>query len=665
MVMMMTPDEVTALELQAEAEREAAYQPTPITDALADYVRKCWSEAKDDRIVIINRLNDCLRRRKGEYSPTQLAAIKQMGGSEIYMRLTGSKCNSARSWITDIFAPAGDRPWVIKPTPVPKLPPELEQRLITEAVQGALALGVPLEQMQQLVEKHENRLKDELYHEAEQRAERMSSLIEDILAEGGFREEFDAFIDDLVTYPAAIFKGPIYRRTKKMKWMDAGTGQWIPQVESEITRKFKRVAPFDFYPSPATVDINDDWVIERHRLTPSDLTNMRGAAGYNNEGIAMALTDYRIGGLREWIWGDGERDRLEGRQYLRADDELIDALEWSGRLGGQMLLDWGMNPQSVPDPFEEYQVSVMVVGSYVIRAMVSPDPLAKHDYFKACWRPLPNSFWGEALPEQLKDCQDMCNAAARALANNMGIASGPMVYYYADRVAQGQDVSTLHPWKIFGVTESRMGNSSQPIGFFQPQSNAQELLSIYERFSKYADDISGMPAYAYGSDEGAGAAKTASGLSMLMNAATKGIKQVIRQVDLGVVEPMISKLYTHLMLDPQVKSSYKGDACVRARGSDALIHKEATQALQQQFLAQTGNPIDMQIIGLEGRRELLREAAKNLDIPVDRVVPSEEEMLMKQMQQAQQNAEQAEAERAGMEGGGQGSPAANQPPNAI
>jgi transcription initiation factor TFIID subunit TAF12 len=52
----------------------------------------------------------------------------------------------------------------------------------------------------------------------------------------------------------------------------------------------------------------------------------------------------------------------------------------------------------------------------------------------------------------------------------------------------------------------------------------------------------------------------------------------------------------------------------------------------------------MEIIGKEGRAELLREVAKGLDIPVDRIVPSREDLQQQAeqqaaMQQAQQQAQ--------------------------
>ncbi|HDF8527430.1 TPA: hypothetical protein PEP05_000773 [Vibrio parahaemolyticus] len=622
-----TPDQVTAAADAAQQERREMSQPQQpvVIDRLAAMVRKDWESAKRHRTTekINDRLLDCLRRRKGEYSQEKLAAIKSMGGSEIFMKLTGAKVFAAKSWIADIFSPSGDKPWSITPTPVPELPPNLEKELATKAVQGAMSLGVPLEVMKQLIDKHRLRLLDELKVEASDRADRMSDHIEDVLSEGDFHTEFDAFIDDFVTYPFAIFKGPIYRRSKELKWVDMGSGQFLPQTTDKVVKKVKRVSPFDYYPSPASVNPNDHWEIEHHKLTPDDLTNMRGVAGYDNQNIAKALSEYRQGGLREWVWGDTERDRLEGRESTLAKSETIDALEWSGKVSGMMLLDWGMNPQSIPDKYDEYQVSIMLVGNYVIRAVLNPDPKKRSDYYKACFRDVPGSFAGEALPEILADCQDLCNAAIRALANNMGISSGPMMYYFGDRLVDGQDVTNMHPWKTIGVTESRSTSSTVPVGFFQPDSNSQELLTVYERFSRYADNISGIPAYAYGSDQGAGAAKTASGLSMLMNAASKGIKQAIRAIDLGVIEPLIEKMYVHAMLDPTVDYMIKGDLNIKARGSQSLLHKESNNQLIQQFLANTANPVDMQIVGIEGRKKLLKETAKQLDMPVSEIFPDD------------------------------------------
>lgn len=639
-----TPDQVTE---QRNAEEEmrvesmkAAYQGNPVTDSLAAHVRSMWEVSKFNRMDLNNRLQDCQRRRAGEYDEGKLQAIKAQGGSEIYMQITSAKCRAAKAWLSDLFQPSGDRPWQIDPTPLPDLPPQLMQNLVAEAVQGAMELGVPPEMVEQMIMKHKDRLMDELKEESEERSEKMSEKIEDLMIESGWREAFDEFLDDLVTYPFAVMKGIEFRRCKKLQWADQD-GAFQPIMGEEIIPMIRRVSPHRMYPSPATgARIDDHWVIEHHSFTRQDLVNMRGAPGYNSEAIAHVLNHYGLGGLREWIWNDEERDNLAGRFSSAADNELIDSLEFSGRLSGQQLIDWGMTGEI--DPLEEYPVSVMVVHDYVIRALLNPDPAGKPDYHKACWSNVPGNFAGIALPESLADCQDTCNAAARALINNMGMSSGPQVWVETDRLAAGEDISVMHPWKIWQTTTGAGAGSGNGIGFFQPASNANELIQIYERFSRYADDISGLPAYAYGSDTAAGAGKTASGLSMLMNAASKTIKHVVRNVDIFVIEPIVEKFYNFVMLTGE-DESIKGDAVAHARGSEALIHKESATMRQQELLAMTANPIDMQIIGLDGRREQLREVFKSGDIPVDRIIPTKEEMQQRveEMARAQQEQQMA------------------------
>lgn len=645
LVAIKTPDQVTQMrdqEQRARLEKErSSQQQNQVVSHLAGYVRKCWQIAKHDRSRMNRRLLDCLRRRKGEYSPEKLMAIQKQGGSDIFMMITGSKCRTAKAWLSDLYSPVGDKPFTLVPSPVPDLPPEIMERLVGEAVAAAQEYGLPDEAVRELLIKHRDRLLAELHEDGEERAEKMADEIEDLLLDAGWREAFDEFLDDLVTYPFAVMKGLEFRRVKTLQWLQGEDGQFQPAPGKKICAKVRRVSPFRVYPSPsAGSDIEGHWLIEHHTLTRTDLSAMRAAPGYNAEGIAMALGQYATGGLREWMWSDTERAQLEGRS-LTFQTEDIDAIEYSGSLRGQTLLDWGMGPDKITDPEDEYAVSIMIIGNHVIRALVNPDPAGKSDYFKVSWQSVPGSFSGEALPEILADCQDTCNAAARSLINNMGFSSGPMVWVEDDRLAPGQNVNEMYPWKVFRSNSSPNGGSGQGIGFFQPQSNASELMAIYERFNRYADDITGLPSYAHGSDQGAGAAKTASGLSMLLNATSKGIKMLIRSVDIYLIERLVAKCYNHLMLTSENRD-IKGDLRPKARGSESLVHKEQAQMRQQELLQITGNPIDMQIMGLEGRREMLGEVLKTGSIPVDKIIPSAEELREKLAIQAQQ---QIEAEK--------------------
>tara|TARA_R110000822_G_scaffold146213_1_gene285252 strand:- start:74 stop:877 length:804 start_codon:yes stop_codon:yes gene_type:complete len=232
----------------------------------------------------------------------------------------------------------------------------------------------------------------------------------------------------------------------------------------------------------------------------------------------------------------------------------------------------------------------------------------------------------------------MCNAAARSLANNMGISSGPQVGVNISRLPAGEDITQMYPWKIWQFKQSEYGDSSPPINFFQPNSNAQELMAVFTKFMELADEVSGIPRYMTGQHV-PGAGRTSSGLSMLMSNAGKSIKQVIGNVDHDVLSPMIERQYQRNLRysdDPELI----GDVQIVARGAMSLVVKEAEAVRKTEFLRLVlESPVAQQIVGLPGTAELLRDLAGNLNTNVDRLVPSREDV---QKQQAQQQAQQQE-----------------------
>jgi len=244
----------------------------------------------------------------------------------------------------------------------------------------------------------------------------------------------------------------------------------------------------------------------------------------------------------------------------------------------------------------------------------------------------------------MRDCQMMCNAAARALAQNMAIASGPQVVVYSDRVPSGQQVTQMYPWKIWQATSDPMGGTAKPVDFFQPASNAQELMNIYERFSILADEYTGIPRYMTGTEGTPGAGRTASGLSMMIGNASKVIKAVVGSIDTYILKPLLERLFQYNMLKGDDPESY-GDVNIVVRGALSLTAKESAMVRRNEFLQITANPIDMQIIGLEGRAEVLRETAKSLDMNTDKVVPSVS--VIKQRMAQQQMAAMAQAQAQG------------------
>ena len=131
-------------------------------------------------------------------------------------------------------------------------------------------------------------------------------------------------------------------------------------------------------------------------------------------------------------------------------------------------------------------------------------------------------------------------------------------------------------------------------------------MAVYERFAKLADDHSGIPAYVYGDLNVQGAGRTASGLSMLMGSAGKGIRQVVMHIDHDIIHPLVHRQFVYNMrYDPD--ESIKGDVSIVPKGAINLAVKETVNVRRVEFLNATANPIDIQIMGLDGRSAIARE----------------------------------------------------------
>jgi hypothetical protein len=284
-----------------------------------------------------------------------------------------------------------------------------------------------------------------------------------------------------------------------------------------------------------------------------------------------------------------------------------------------------------------------MIGNYVIKAVLNYDPLGQKPYAKTSFIKCPGAFWGKGIPEIIEDLQNVCNAAARALVNNMGIASGPQVEVNLERIPPNEDITQMSPWKIWQVTNDPVGSSAPAVRFTQPDDNAQTLVAVYDKFARLADDHSGIPAYLYGNTDVQGAGRTSSGLSMLMGAAGKGIRQVVGHIDGDVIKPIVQRQFVYNMRYDE-DESIKGDVQVIAKGAINLAVKETVNVRRIEFLNATANEIDMSILGKDGRAAILREVAKGLQMSVDELIPSRDKLAYQGRVAAA--AEQAQAQQA-------------------
>lgn len=650
-------DDLAAQDRQQEQDRALQErQNQPVVLGLTAYVRECWDAARIAKKPIETLMLRALRQRGGEYEPDKLNQIRSTGGSEVYMMLTEIKCRAAESWLRDILMDQGQPPWDMQPTPLPELSPkhqaELEEAFGQSVVQQLQQSG-QAPSMQELQELREVVLQDyrfKLLQAAQNRADQMKHKINDQFAQGGWGEAFNDFLSDLVTFPAAFLKGPVVRRQRVLEYSTDESGATVVDAGERLAPEYERVDPFNIYPEPGITRLSDGYLFEHHPLTRTQLADLIGVPGYDDDAVRKAL---ELGNGQSWISEDVElqKEELERKYYAyNTPTDTFDALEFWGKVSGAMLREWGLGEDEVPDEAKEYDANVWVVGNYVIKAVLNYDPLGEKPYAKTSFIKRPGSFWGSGIPEIIEDLQNICNAAARALVNNMGLASGPQVEVNIDRLPPNEDLTNMHPWKIWQVQQDPAGSSAPAVRFAQPDSRAGELMAVYDRFSRLADDHSGIPSYVYGDLDVQGAGRTASGLSMLMGSAGKGIRQVVMHIDSDVIYPIVHRQFVYNMRYDE-DESIKGDVDVIPRGAVNLATKETTNVRRVEFLNATANPVDMEIIGVEGRAAILREIARGLQMPADQLVPSRDKMSIEMRQRAAAAASQ-------MSMGGGGSPSA-------
>lgn len=544
---------------------------------LAEHVRTCFRVNNKHRLAtgIEETMLRCTRQRNGVYDPDD---APKTAGIDIYMPITGLKCAAAESWLKDVLINAADQPWTISPTPQPELPDDLMQQVQQMVTQEIVSRGYPniaidTQRAQQLKQV----ALTEMARVAQKACDRMTQRINDQLTEGDWKRVFEQWQSDIVTYPGGVLKGPVIRNVRSLKW----DGDKLA-VTVEPLLVPERVSPLDFYPSPEATNPQDaNNLVERMRMTKAQLYDCIGLPHFDDDAIRFVLDEFEHG-YRDWLASDAPRARDERKQGTLWDtSETIDVLEFWGKVQGKVLHDWGVE---VTDLEAQYECNAWVVSNYAIRALVNPDPLGRRPYHVTSFRKLPGQFWGEGIPQLVREVQRTANAASRSLIRNMTHAAGPMVEIDIDRIDESvSNPERIQPWKVYFTKPGNQGNGPAVRYSLTPSITA-DLQSIFEAQMQLADDFSGIPAYTYGNpDSVGGSAHTMGGLSLLYGGALKGIKNVIINMDRDGIEPLITQFWAFNMLydpDPTIKA----DAKVVAKGAEGLLQKEAAQARSIEML---------------------------------------------------------------------------------
>lgn len=604
-------------ELQLLDQTLSAIEGSEFEDELCRFVRERYDRAARHRrkIGVDEQLELGAYAYRGEYSPSQLAELEP--GTHIYIPVTKKKCKAAQDWMFDILSGAVDRPYTIRPTPVPEIPPHLED-VATEKLLGYLQQGqIAPDDLAELAEQARSIALTLVADNARQAADAMANKIEDQLAEGGWRDTLDQVLVDASHMPAAVTIGPYVEHVERVRWIDGR-----PQMRKDRVFRFDRVSPFDFFPAPGAAHLQRcPYVVIRKSLTQDDLEEAKEMVGYNAEMITALISRFPQGNVR-WYSEDGSRS---ARDYFEEKDSDLPkpnqewhVLHYYGKLPVRTALEYGVDLGGSMRPYSSHQgmveVEIEVCAGYVLRAVTSPYPAGRRPIYSTGYMRKPGTVWFDSLPWTLRDVQRGVNASARALVKNMALSAGPMVEADIERMENEQDIENVVPYRIYKVTTNPMQTNPGPaMRFNQMTSTALHLLRVYAEFNLMADEVSGIPAYVAGNPDVAGAGRTLGGLSMLMGNAAKGIKRVIGIADNHLIQPLIEMMYmiNMLYLDDD---SVKADAQVVARGAAGLLQRELSQSRALELLNVLLQPAVQQqgIVTPAQIQTLIRDVATNM-----------------------------------------------------
>lgn len=585
---------------------------TKLADELAEHVQHCYTDARLHKMNagITDRLLRNLRAKKCKYQPDEETLLGPY--NDVYIGLCALKARAASSWLIDIVSSNLDKPWTLQPTPEPELPQNLMEQAINVLLQELPNFN-SFEALKDRATQVKSALQDINQQQAQDSTKRMETRINDQMTEASWLDVYATFVDDLTVFPTAFLRGPIEVNKLDPEWKG---NQFV--VNKKPVPCMRVISPFDAYPSPNASSVqNGEYFIEAGEWRHSEVHELIGIPTFLESNIRQVLEEYKDGYVPTKM-EDNVRADLEDKDKILRHKKGLEVVIYNGKILGKELAKHGA---IIDDPQKFYEAEVWVIGNYTIRAVLNPNPLGERPVYSTSYVKINKDVWGQSVIDLVYDTQRVCNAASRSLVRNMGYASGPIGEVVSDRLSETEDETSIAPYKIYRVGPDITGTGAPAFRFHNVTSIANDLMAVYERYSKIADDLSGVPAYVLGNPQVAGAGRTLGGLSMLMGNAAKGIKNVQLNIDRDVISRVVSAYYYYNMVTSK-DIGIKADAKVVARGATGLLQRELAQTRTVEVLQLLTPYAQQGLIDKQALEYILRAILQNTGLDVDKIIPN-------------------------------------------
>jgi hypothetical protein len=470
-------------------------------------------------------------------------------------------------------------------------------------------------------------------------ARRLEKLILDQIEESNGSVELRSAIFEACLLGTGIIKGPFTYNKTLHKYTDTGNGrEYTP--ETVKVPKMEFVSIWDFYPDPNARNMEEaEFVIQRHRLNRNQVLDLTNRPFFNKQAIMECL---RMGAKYNKKSWETDID-LEKSQYPDIESNRFEVLEYWGTIDAMSAREEGLELDESIDDMEEVQVNVWMIRDKVIRIVQNPFKPFRTPYQSFVYEKNPYTFFGIGVPENMDDAQQIMNGHARMAIDNLALA-GNLVFDVDESALASNQTMEVFPGKIF---KRQAGSPGQSIYGLKFPNTAVENMQMFDKFRQLADESTGLPSYSHGQTGVQSMTRTASGMSMLMGAASLNIKTVIKNIDDQLIKPLGEALFQWNMQFYEGDLPIHGDLEIKATGSSSLMKKEVRSQRLTMFLQTVQNPAIAPFVRMS---EVIKELAHSLDLDPAEILNTKDEAEIYAKIIGQQNANKGTSPQAPIPG---------------
>lgn len=449
-------------------------------------------------------------------------------------------------------------------------------------------------------------------------AKKMEKKIHDQLDESNASKQLRSTAFEMALFGTGIMKGPFAIDKEYPNW--SAEGEYSPLIKTVPSTS--HVSVWNFYADPDAINMDEaQYVIERHKMSRTQIRALKKRPFFRKKVIDDVIAQGESYTKKYW-----EDDLMDYRTDQGID--RFEVLEFWGAVEREIL---EQNDVKIPKELEnadELQANIWYCNGRILRMVLNPFKPARIPYYAVPYELNPYSLFGIGIAENMDDTQTLMNGFMRMAVDN-AVLSGNLVFEVDEtNLTPGQDMS-VYPGKVF---RRQGGAPGQAIFGTKFPNVSNENLQLFDKARVLADESTGMPSFAHGQTGVSGVGRTASGISMLMNAASGSVKTVIKNLDDYLLRPLGEAFFSFNM-QFDFDADIKGDLEVKARGTESLMANEVRSQRLMQFLQVASNPA---LAPFAKFPYIIREIAKSMDLDPDKVTNNMDEAT-RQMVLLQQN----------------------------